>query len=50
MFPTADMVVTHAMQRIIAGDHDAIEGLEPFYIKKTDAERLYDKKNARQRP
>lgn len=45
LFPAAENVIRCALSRIHARDFDAIEMLEPFYIKKTDAERLYDTKD-----
>jgi tRNA threonylcarbamoyladenosine biosynthesis protein TsaB len=45
LFPTAENVVYCALPRIHARDFCKIEVLEPFYIKKTDAERLYDTKD-----
>ena len=44
--PSARKVVSLALSRIRQGDFDAIEFLEPFYIKRTDAERRYDTRNA----
>lgn len=44
--PTAPKVVTLALPRIEQGSFDDIDFLEPYYIKKTDAERKYDKGNA----
>ena len=44
--PSASKVVSLALPRIRAGDFDDMEFLEPYYIKKTDAERKYDKGNA----
>lgn len=41
--PTASKIITLALPRIQAGSFDETEHLEPFYIKKTDAERSYDK-------
>jgi len=40
--PRASKVVTLALPRIDQGSFDDIEFLEPYYIKKTDAERKYD--------
>lgn len=45
LFPTAENIVHCALPRIYTRDFDAVELLEPFYIKKTDAERLYDSKD-----
>lgn len=45
MFPTAEMVVMSACARFQNKDFDNIDMLEPFYIKKTDAERIHDQKN-----
>jgi len=44
--PSASTVVAVAWPRIKKGDFDDITALEPCYIKKTDAEREYDKSNA----
>jgi len=44
--PSASKVASLALPRIKAGEFDDIEFLEPYYIKKTDAERKYDKDNA----
>lgn len=44
--PSASKLVQIAMPRIKAMEYDDIEVLEPFYIKKTDAERNYNKTNA----
>ncbi len=44
--PTAAKVIKIALWRIQSGQFDAPEDLEPFYIKKTDAERYYNKTNA----
>jgi tRNA threonylcarbamoyl adenosine modification protein YeaZ len=44
--PDATKVVSLALQRVGQEDFDDIELLEPFYIKKTDAERNYAKGNA----
>jgi tRNA threonylcarbamoyladenosine biosynthesis protein TsaB len=44
--PSASKVVSLALPRIRRCDFDDIEFLEPYYIKKTDAERKYDKDNA----
>lgn len=46
LLPTALKVVKIALQRIQSGQFDTPEDLEPFYIKKTDAERHYNKTNA----
>lgn len=46
LLPTATKVVIIALPQIQSGQFDAPEDLEPFYIKKTDAERNYDKTNA----
>ena len=45
-WPRAIKVVSLALPRIRQGDFDDIEFLEPFYIKRTDAERRYDTGNA----
>lgn len=44
--PTASKVIKIAMSRIRDREFDDPEILEPFYIKKTDAERNYDKTDA----
>lgn len=44
--PSATKLVRIALPRIKAKKYDDIEVLEPFYIKKTDAERNYNKANA----
>lgn len=44
--PTATKVIKIALPYIKSNKFDDIETLEPFYIKKTDAERNYDKANA----
>lgn len=44
--PSASKVVSLALPRIRVGDFDDMEFLEPYYIKRTDAERNYDKDNA----
>jgi tRNA threonylcarbamoyladenosine biosynthesis protein TsaB len=44
--PSASRVVKIALPRISAGEFDAPELLEPFYIKRTDAERNYNKTDA----
>ena len=44
--PTALKVVKIALPRIQSGQFDAPEDLEPFYIKKTDAERHHNKTDA----
>lgn len=44
--PSATKVVSLALPRIRQGDFDDIEFLEPYYIKRTDAERRYDKNHA----
>ncbi len=44
--PSASKLVRIALPRIKAKEYDDIEVLEPFYIKKTDAERNYNKTNA----
>jgi len=44
--PTAKGVVSLALPRIRKSDFDDIHFLEPYYIKKTDAERNYAKDNA----
>ncbi len=44
--PSAARVVSTAMERIRASDFDDIEFLEPYYIKKTDAERYHLKGDA----
>lgn len=46
LLPTASKVVSVALPRIRTGSFDDPEILEPYYIKKTDAERNYDKSNA----
>ena len=46
VLPSATKVVIIALPRIKAKDFDDLEVLEPFYIKKTDAERNYNKTNA----
>ncbi|UCG90933.1 MAG: tRNA (adenosine(37)-N6)-threonylcarbamoyltransferase complex dimerization subunit type 1 TsaB [candidate division WOR-3 bacterium] len=46
LLPTASKVVSVALPRIRSGSFDDPEMLEPYYIKKTDAERNYDKSNA----
>lgn len=43
VYPTASKIVMCALPRILAGSFDDAEDMEPFYIKKTDAERNYDK-------
>jgi len=43
---SAAKVVSTAMPRIRKQDFDDVEFLEPYYIKKTDAERNYAKGNA----
>lgn len=43
LLPSASRVVNLALSRITSGDFDDAEMLEPFYIKKTDAERNYNK-------
>jgi tRNA threonylcarbamoyladenosine biosynthesis protein TsaB len=45
-WPSARKVVSLALPRIRLGDFDDIEFLEPFYIKRTDAERRYDTNDA----
>jgi tRNA threonylcarbamoyladenosine biosynthesis protein TsaB len=44
--PTAAKVISAALPRIHKGAFDNSEILEPYYIKKTDAERNYHKNNA----
>jgi len=44
--PNAAGVIITALPRIRKGDFDDIRFLEPYYIKKTDAERNYHKGNA----
>lgn len=44
--PTARAVISLALPRIRNGDFNDIQFLEPYYIKKTDAERIYAKGNA----
>lgn len=44
--PSASKIITLALPHVKQEDFDDIEFLEPFYIKKTDAERNYDKGNA----
>lgn len=44
--PTARAVVSLAQPRIQNNDFDDIQFLEPYYIKKTDAERNYAKGDA----
>lgn len=44
--PSATKLIHIALPRIKTKDYDDVEMLEPFYIKKTDAERNYNKKNA----
>lgn len=44
--PSATKLVRVALPRIRAKKYIDIEVLEPFYIKKTDAERNYNKTNA----
>ncbi len=46
LLPTASKVVKIALPRIQSNTFDDPEFLEPFYIKKTDAERNYSKTNA----
>lgn len=46
LLPTATKVIKIALSRIQSGKFDDPEVLEPFYIKKTDAERNYNKTNA----
>ncbi len=46
-FPDAARVVRSARLRIQNGQYDDPDTLEPFYLKQTDAERNYNKKNAR---
>lgn len=46
VLPSAVKVVSIALPRIKAKEFDDVEVLEPFYIKKTDAERNYNKTNA----
>ena len=42
LLPTASKVISIALPRIHNGQFDAVETLEPYYIKKTDAERNYN--------
>lgn len=42
LLPDASKIVVLALPRIEAGRFDDPEQLEPFYIKKTDAEKQYD--------
>lgn len=42
LLPDASKIVALALPRIEAGTFDDPERLEPFYIKKTDAEKHYD--------
>lgn len=44
--PTAKAVISMAQPRIKEEDFNDIQFLEPYYIKKTDAERNYAKGNA----
>ncbi len=44
--PTASRVIDLALPRIYNSDFDTLDTLEPYYIKKTDAERKYDQSNA----
>lgn len=46
LLPAASKVVKIALPRIRSSKFDEPEVLEPFYIKKTDAERNYNKTNA----
>jgi len=46
LLPTASKVIAVALPRIRGGYFDDPEILEPYYIKKTDAERNYNKNNA----
>ena len=46
LLPTASKVISIALPRIYDRNFDKLENLEPFYIKKTDAERNYDQVNA----
>ncbi len=46
LLPSATKVVRIALPKIKSGMFDDPEALEPFYIKKTDAERNYNKTNA----
>ena len=46
LLPSAAKVVRIALPKIKSGVFDNPEVLEPFYIKKTDAERNYNKTNA----
>lgn len=43
---TASKVISIALPRIYEGKFDNVEILEPYYIKKTDAERHYNQANA----
>jgi tRNA threonylcarbamoyladenosine biosynthesis protein TsaB len=46
VLPSATKLIRIALPRIMAKKYEDIEVLEPFYIKKTDAERNYHKTNA----
>jgi len=46
LLPTASKVIACALPRIKKKQFEDIEMLEPYYIKKTDAERNYDKTDA----
>jgi tRNA threonylcarbamoyladenosine biosynthesis protein TsaB len=46
LLPTASNVIACALPRIKEKQFEDIEVLEPYYIKKTDAERNYDKTDA----
>lgn len=46
-YPDAAKVVRSARTRIQDCQYDDPDTLEPFYLKQTDAERNYNKKNAR---
>jgi tRNA threonylcarbamoyladenosine biosynthesis protein TsaB len=46
LLPTASKVIAEALPRIKKKQFEDIEMLEPYYIKKTDAERNYNKTDA----
>jgi tRNA A37 threonylcarbamoyladenosine modification protein TsaB len=46
LLPSASKVIACALPRIKEKQFEDIEVLEPYYIKKTDAERNYNKTNA----
>jgi tRNA threonylcarbamoyladenosine biosynthesis protein TsaB len=46
LLPSASKVIACALPRIKKKQFENIEVLEPYYIKKTDAERNYNKTNA----